>query len=168
MSSKYYKIVLDDLSNIEYYGTKANVNAAAHPQNFQSLEILYNIRYPMIMAKLKDLIYLNYIAQENNAISQEERNAYNVPSYLLVADAWSGGYFQYQELSTGITILIPSEIYAKSYRMPLNLRKEITPEELIELYNDDYIDRVCNLFGIIMDKKEKEQKLQLIKHTQSK
>ena len=45
MSSKYYKIVLDDLSNIEYYGTKANVNAAAHPQNFQSLEILYNIRY---------------------------------------------------------------------------------------------------------------------------
>ena len=52
--------------------------------------------------------------------------------------------------------------------MPLNLRKEITPEELIELYNDDYIDRVCNLFGIIMDKKEKEQKLQLIKHTQSK
>ena len=94
MSSKYYKIVLDDLSNIEYYGTKANVNAEAHPQNFQSLEILYNIRYPMIMAKLKDLIYLNYIAQENNAISQEERNTYNVPSYLLVADAWSGGYFQ--------------------------------------------------------------------------
>lgn len=49
MSKKYYKIPLDDLSNIEYYGTKANVNAAAHPQNFQSLEILFNIRYPMII-----------------------------------------------------------------------------------------------------------------------
>lgn len=168
MSKKYYKIPLDDLSNIEYYGTKANVSAPAHPQNFQSLEILYNIRYPMIMAKLKDLIYLNYIAQENNEISQEEKNAYNVPNYLIVTDAWSGGYFQYQELLTGITILIPSEIYAKSYRTPLNLRKEITPEELNGLYNDDYIDRVCNLFGIRMDKKEKEQKLQLIKHTQSK
>lgn len=155
MSNKYYKIRVDDLFNINYYGIKADNNTPAHPQNFKSLEYLYKIRYPKLMEKADNLAYMNYAVKEQNEISKGEMDKYNVPYYLLVTDTWSNGFFEYKELLTGLPILIPSEIYAKSSGYPLKLREEITPKELDDLFNDDYIRRISNLFGILLKDEEK-------------
>lgn len=119
----------------------------------------------MLMQKVSDLEYMNYRTQENNEISPSERNFYNVPYYFLVTDVQPNGYFEYKELLTGVSFLIPSEVYAKSFGYPLNLRKEITYEELIKLYNTDYINRVCSLFGLSLAKDEiEEKKRKLVKN----
>ena len=72
MENKYYKIMVDDLFNARYYGIKKDSTAFAHPENFQSLEYLYKIRYPILMQKVSDLEYMNYRTQENNDISPSE------------------------------------------------------------------------------------------------
>ena len=68
-----------------------------------------------------------------------------------------------------LTILIPSEIYAKSYGYPLKLREEIMQEELSYLFNDDYISRISNLFGILLKDEEKNNiRCQILKKISSK
>ena len=83
MSKKYYKIRVDDLFNINYYGIKADNATPAHPQNFKSLEYLYKIRYPKLMEKADNLAYMNYAVKEQNEISKGEMDKYNVPYYLV-------------------------------------------------------------------------------------
>lgn len=165
MENKYYKIMVDDLFNVRYYGIKKDFTSPAHPENFQSLEYLYKIKYPVLMQKVAHLEYMNYRTQENNDISPSERNFYNVPYYFLVTEVQPNGYFEYKELLTGISFLIPQEVYAKSFGYPLNLRKEITYEELVKLYNADYINRICSLFGLSLTKDEiEEKKRKLVKN----
>lgn len=156
--------MVDDLFNVRYYGIKKDFTSPAHPENFQSLEYLYKIKYPVLMQKVAHLEYMNYRIQENNDISPSERNFYNVPYYFLVTEVQPNGYFEYKELLTGISFLIPQEVYAKSFGYPLNLRKEITYEELVKLYNADYINRICSLFGLSLTKDEIEKKRKLVKN----
>jgi len=116
------------------------------------------------MQKVANLQYMNFRTKETRDISKREKVLYNVPDYFLVSEIEPNGYFEYAELLTGISFLIPSEFYAKLYKDPMNLKKEITEEELIDLFNDDYIEKLYGLFNIQYDKNKKEtEKHKLIK-----
>lgn len=156
MKTKYYKINVEDLFNLDCYGIKRDFDSPAHINNVFRLDDLYKIRYPLLMQKVANLQYMNFRTKENRDISKREKELYNIPEYFLVAETFPNGYFEYAELLTGISFIIPSEFHAKLYKEPMNLRQEITKEELIDLFNDDYIDKICSLFNIQYDKEKKQ------------
>lgn len=164
MEIKYYKINVEDLFSLDCYGIKRDFDSPAHIKNVFRLDDLYKIRYPMLMQKIANLQYMNFRNKENRDISKREKELFSVPKYFLVAETFPNGYFEYTELLTGISFIIPSEFYAKLYKEPMNLRQEITREELIDLFSDDYINRICGLFNIQYDKEAKEtEKHQIVK-----
>lgn len=79
-----------------------------------------------------------------------------MPDYFLVTEIEPNGYFEYAGLLTGITFLILSEVHAKLYNKPLILRTEISEEEVVNLFNDDYIEKIGNLFYLLYDSEKKE------------
>ena len=135
MGRKYYKIIVENLFDLDY---------------------IYKLRYPLLMQKVADLQYINFRCKEQRTISNSEKLLYNVPDYFLVADVEPNGYFEYTELLTEITLLIPSEVYAKIHGNPCDLKIEISEDEAISLFNDDYIEKISGLFNLIYDKNEKE------------
>lgn len=164
MGTKFYKINVENLSSLDCYGLKRDFDSPAHINNVKRLDDIYKIRYPLLMQKVANLQYMNFRTKENRDISKREKTLYNVPDYFLVAGTKPNGYFEYNELLTGISFLIPSEVYAKMYHRPLELRQEISREELLDLFNDDYIDKICSLFNIQYDReKKKKEKQQLTK-----
>lgn len=164
METKYYKINVEDLFSLDCYGIKRDFDSPAHIKNIFRLDDLYKIRYPLLMQKVANLQYMNFRTKENRDISKREKALYNVPNYFLVVETFPNGYFEYAELLTGISFLIPSEFYDKLYNKTFDLRQEITREELIDLFNDDYIGNICCLFNIPYDKEKKEiEKHQIIK-----
>lgn len=164
MNKKFYKINVEDLFSLDCYGIKRDFDSPAHIKNVFRLDDFYKIRYPLLMQKVVDLQYMNFRTKETRDISKREKALYNVPDYFLVAETFPNGYFEYTELLTSISFLIPSEFYAKLYKEPMNLRQEITQEEIINLFNDDYIEKIGGLFNIVYDKEKKEMfKKELIK-----
>lgn len=164
MEIKYYKINVEDLFSLDSYGIKRDFDSPAHIKNVFRLDDLYKLRYPFLMQKVANLQYMNFKTKESRNVSKNEKEIFNIPKYILVAETSPNGYFEYVELLTGISLIIPSEIYAKLYNKPMNLRQDITKEELINLFNDDYINRICGLFNIQYDKQTKEtEKKQIVK-----
>lgn len=161
--TKYYKINVENLFNLDCFGIKKDFDSPTHLKNVFRLDDLYRIRYPLLMKKVDELQYINFRTKENNHISKIEKDIHYVPEYLLVSET-EIGYFEYTELLTNISILIPSEYYARLYNKPMILKQEITQEELINLFNIDYINRICSMFNIQYDKQTKEsERHQIIK-----
>ena len=156
MGRKYYKINVENLFDLDYYGLKKYNDRPAHIGNVTYLDYIYKLRYPLLMQKVADLQYINFRCKEQRTISNSEKLLYNVPDYFLVADVEPNGYFEYTELLTEITLLIPSEVYAKIHGNPCDLKIEISEDEAISLFNDDYIEKISGLFNLIYDKNEKE------------
>lgn len=163
MATKFYKINVENLFSLDCYGLKRDFDSPAHLNNVFRLDDIYKIRYPLLMQKVANLQHINFRTKENRDISKREKSLYNVPNYFLVVETEPNGYFEYNELLTGISFLIPSEVHAKMHHRPLELRQEITREELLNLFNDDYIDKICSLFNIQYDKEKKETEKQQLK-----
>ena len=153
---KYYKIDVEDLFDLDNYGLKFDCDSPSYLDNMIRLDDVYKIRYPLLMQRVADLMYINFRCKENRTISKREKALYNVPNYFLVAENEPNGYCDYTELLTGITFLIPSEVYLKADNKPLFLRTEISEEEVIALFDDNYIEKVGNLFYLLYDAEKKE------------
>ena len=156
MKRKYYKIDVEDLFCLDNYGLKRDCESPSHINNVFRLDDVYKIRYPLLMKKVTNLQYINFRCKEIRTISNREKALYNVPDYFLVTEIEPNGYFEYTELLTGITFLIPSEVHAKLYNKSLILKTEISEEEVVNLFNDDYIEKIGNLFYLLYDSEKKE------------
>lgn len=154
MEKKYYKLDVSNLFNLGYYSLKKNQDSAANIHNVYSLNYYYVDRYPSLMKHVNSLAYDNYWYRENNTVSSKERAFYNIPDYLLV-EASKIGYFEYFEVLTGISFIIPSEALYCPGEEKMIAGEEITKEQLLELFNDDYVGKICSLFDI-RDKEQKE------------
>lgn len=172
MEKKYYKLDVSNLFNLGYYSLKKDQDSAANIHNVYSLNYYYEDRYPGLMKHVNSLAYDNYWYRENNTVSSKERTFYNIPDYILV-EASKIGYFEYFEVLTGISFIVPSEVFCW-YDEEKMAREEITKEQLIELFNDDYVGKICSLFDI-RDKEQKEnfkqdavKKLTLTKNNKQK
>lgn len=147
MEKKYYKLDVSNLFNLGYYSLKKDQDSAANIHNVYSLNYYYEDRYPSLMK------HVNSLYRENNTVSSKERAFYNIPDYILV-EASKIGYFEYFEVLTGISFIILSEALSCPGEEKMIAGEEITKEQLIELFNDDYVGKICSLFDI----RDKEQK----------
>lgn len=153
---KYYKINVGNLFNLDNYGLKRDCDSPSHINNVFRLDDVYKIRYPFLMKNVANLQYTNFRFKESKEVPKREKELYKVPEYFWVSEVEPNGYFEYIELLTGITFLIPSEVLDKLYGRPLNLKEEISNEEVIALFDDNYIEKVGNLFYTLYDTEKKE------------
>ena len=112
------------------------------------------------MQRVTRLQYMNFRTKENQTICDEDRNRYGMPDYFLVSEIEPNGFFEYSELLTGITFIISAECFG-----PLNeLKSEISADEVIQLFNNSYIEKISGLFQIVYDTEKKENmKQELVK-----
>jgi len=162
MERKIYKIDVQDLFSLSNFGFKKDWNSPAHINNIFRLDDVYKIRYPMLMEQVAKLEYINFRCKENKTIPKREKTLFNVPDYFLVSEVEPNGYFEYTELLTNITFLIPSEIHDKLYGRINNLKQEINVYELRELFSIDYITKIANLFNLTYDNEKKQTKQEQI------
>lgn len=72
--------------------------------------------------------------------------------YFLVCEVEENGRFEYEEVLTGLSFIIPGEVY-KSYDSG---KQELSCEEAISLFDDKYIAKVGNLFHLSYDKEKND------------
>lgn len=171
MTSKYYKINVKDFNNLDFYGFKRDSDKPSHIKNVIRLDDFYRTRFPYFMQRVTRLQYMNFRTKENQTICDEDRNRYGVPDYFLVSEIEPNGFFEYSELLTGITFIISVECFG-----PVSeLKSEISEDEVIQLFDNNYIEKICGLFQIAYDAEKKEnvkqqlvKKLTLSKNTKNK
>ena len=160
MATKYYKIDVNDFNYLDFYGFKRDSDKPSHIKNVIRLDDFYRTRFPHFMQRVARLQYMNFRSKENQTICDEDRNRYGVPDYFLVSEIEPNGFFEYIELLTGITFIISAECFG-----PVNeLKTEISEEEVIQLFDNSYIEKISGLFQIAYDTEKKENvKQQLVK-----
>jgi len=160
MMTKYYKVDVNNFNDLDLYGFKRDFDKPSHIKNVIRLDDFYRIRFPHFMQRVAKLQYMNFRTKENQTICDEDRNRYGVPDYFLVSEIEPNGFFEYTELLTGITFIIPAECFG-----PVNeLKSEISEDEVIQLFDNSYIEKISGLFQFVYDTEKKENvKQQLVK-----
>lgn len=69
--------------------------------------------------------------------------------YFFVCEVEENGRFEYEEVLTGLSFIIPGEVY-KSYD---SVKQKLSCEEAISLFDDKYIAKVGNLLHLSYYKK---------------
>ena len=157
---KCYKIDVSDFNILDCYGFKRDCDQPAHIKNVLRLDDIYRVRYPFYMEKVQRLQYMNFRTRENKDISDRERDSYGVPDYFLVCELEENGRFEYAEVLTGLSFIIPGEVY-KSYDAG---KQELSVDEAVSLFDDKYIEKVGSLFHLAYDREKKDVvKAELIK-----
>lgn len=157
---KCYKIDVSDFDVLDCYGFKRDGEQPAHVNNVFRLDDIYRVRYPFYMEKVQRLQYMNFRTKEAKGISERERDSYGVPDYFLVCEVEENGRFEYTEVLTGLSFIIPSEVF-KSFDVG---KQELSVEEAVSLFDDKYIEKIGNLFHLTYDKEKKDGfKAELVK-----
>ena len=147
MATKYYKIDVNDFNYLDLYGFKRDSDKPSHIKNVIRLDDFYRTRFPHFMQRVARLQYMNFRTKENQTICDEDRNRYGVPDYFLVSEIEPNGFFEYTELLTGITFIIPAECFG-----PVSeLKSEISADEVIQLFDNSYIEKISGLFKMVYD-----------------
>lgn len=156
MEKKYYKIDVKDLSIICQFGFRKNPRMDIHLNNFVCLEALYKVRYPLMMQNFFNAACAAFRSKTDIPNFEGEIQACFAPEYFLVSNIYDCGTIAYEELLTGTVFMIPGEFL--SAPVPEPVRTTISSEEVVKLFDDNYISRIGNFFYIIYDQHQRETK----------